>query len=79
MVAIILYVDDIVMLSKSKSCLQRLMNKLDKLRASYDLEVNVSKINVSTMTLELASPYEGLMGNAPKWDLQWIIFKKIIN
>ena len=46
MVAIILYVDDIVMLSKSEACLQRLMNKLYKFCAPYDLEVNVSKIKI---------------------------------
>ena len=43
MIFILLYADNVVLLSKSGACLQRLMNKLYELCNSSSLEVNLSK------------------------------------
>ena len=42
--AILLCVDNVVLPSKSRACLQRLLNKLYKFCTSSSLEVNLSKI-----------------------------------
>jgi hypothetical protein len=43
MVAILLYVDDVIMLSKSGVSLQRILNKLHEFCIFSSLEVNLSK------------------------------------
>ena len=48
-VAILLYVDDIVMISKLGACLLRLLNKLYKFCASSNLDVDLSKTNSWTL------------------------------
>ena len=45
-VAILLYHDDIIYLSKSRACLQRYMNKLYEFLISYSLDVNLSKTEI---------------------------------
>jgi hypothetical protein len=45
-VAILLYVDDVVMLSRSGACLQRLLNKLYEFSTSSSLEVNQAKSKI---------------------------------
>jgi hypothetical protein len=44
-VAILLYADDVVMIFKSKACLQRLLNKLHKFCTSSSLDVDLIKTN----------------------------------
>jgi hypothetical protein len=46
MIAILLCVDDVVLLSKSGTCLQRLLNKLYKYYTSSSLEVNLAKTKI---------------------------------
>ena len=46
MVAILLFVDNINMLSKLGTCLQRLLNKLHEFCTSCSLEVNLSKTKI---------------------------------
>ena len=46
MVAVLLYVEDVVLLCKSGACLQRHLNKLYELCTSFGLEVNLAKTKI---------------------------------
>ena len=46
MVFILLYVDDVVLLSRTCACLQRLLNKLYEFCTTSSLEVNLAKTKI---------------------------------
>ena len=52
MVDILLYIDNVVMLSKSRACLQRLLNKLHEFCTSSSLEVNSTKTTTHDLWLQ---------------------------
>lgn len=53
MVAILLYTDNVVVFSKSKACLERLLNKLYKFCNSSSLDVSLCKTKKSALILTL--------------------------
>ena len=46
MVVILLYVDDVIQLFKSRASLLRIFNKLNEFSTSFSLDINLSKIKI---------------------------------